>query len=234
MNTTSDRRVPASAFPLTRATASASASAVAVAVASAFASAFMPVLASVLALPFALPIALALVAVPARAQAPAAATPCPTLLKHTVPRLQDERPQDLCQYTGRVLLVVNTASYCGFAPQFEGLEALNAKYAARGLVVMGFPSNDFLQEDADAKKTAAVCFNTYGVRFPMFVPIKVRGSQAHPLFAALATATGSAPGWNFNKYLVGRDGRPIAHFGSRVAPADPALVGAIERALQGR
>ena len=164
----------------------------------------------------------------------ASAAACPPLLQHSVPRLQDERPQSLCQYSGLVLLVVNTASYCGFTPQFEGLEALSAKYAARGLVVLGFPSNDFLQEDADAKKTAAVCFNTYGVRFPMFVPVKVRGAQAHPLFAALASATGESPGWNFNKYLVGRDGRPIAHYGSRVAPDGAALTAAIERALQAR
>jgi glutathione peroxidase len=183
--------------------------------------------------------ALLAAAAPTRAQsvgapAPATAVACPALLKQTVPRLQDERPQDLCQYAGRVLLVVNTASYCGFAPQFEGLEALHAKYAARGLVVLGFPSNDFRQEDADKEKTAAVCFNTYGVRFPMFVPIVVRGPNAHPLFAALAAATGQAPAWNFNKYLVGRDGRPIAHYGSRVTPDSAELTGALERALQAR
>jgi glutathione peroxidase len=167
-------------------------------------------------------------------RSPAAPASCPLLLRHTVPRLQDEKPQDLCQYAGRVLLVVNTASYCGYAPQFEGLEALNAIYAARGLVVQGFPSNDFLQEDGDAKKTADVCFNTYGVRFPMFVPVNVRGTQAHPLFSSLAAATGAAPGWNFNKYLLGRDGRPIAHYGSRITPDSAELTGAIERALQAR
>ena len=184
---------------------------------------------------------LVLLVAPARAQtAPAAATTptpaaapaaCPPLLQHTLPRLQDEKPQPLCQYAGKVLLVVNTASYCGFTKQYEGLEALNAKYAAQGLVVMGFPSNDFRQEDADQKKIADLCFNTFGVRFPMFTPVSVRGSGAHPLFAALTRGTGQAPSWNFNKYLVGRDGEPIAHFGSTTAPTSATLVGAVEKAL---
>lgn len=164
------------------------------------------------------------------AQAPAT---CPALLSHTLPRLQDEKPQDLCQYAGKVLLVVNTASYCGFTAQFEGLQALNAKYAARGLVVLGFPSNDFKQEDADAKKTADVCFSTYGVKFPMFMSIPVRGKAAHPLFAQLTQATGQSPGWNFNKYLVDRQGKPVAHFGSSTAPDSRTLVAAIEKALAG-
>jgi glutathione peroxidase len=156
---------------------------------------------------------------------------CPALLQHTLPRLQDEAPQALCQYAGRVLLVVNTASYCGFTTQFEGLESLNAKYAPRGLVVLGFPSNDFQQEDADAKKTAEVCFNTYGVKFPMFAKTVVKGAGAPPLFAELAKATGQAPKWNFHKYLVGRDGKPMAQFESSVAPLSPVLVAAVEKAL---
>jgi glutathione peroxidase len=169
------------------------------------------------------------VAAPGAAPAPAA---CPALLDHTVPRLQDERPQHLCQYAGKVLLIVNTASYCGFTSQFEALEALNARYAARGLVVLGFPSHDFQQEDADAKKTADVCFNTYGVKFPMFATGPVRGAGAQPLFRQLTAATGQAPAWNFNKYLVGRDGVPIAHFASGVGPTSVAMTTAIERALQ--
>ncbi len=170
---------------------------------------------------------------PAAAQAQTDAA-CPAVLRHSVPRLQDEKPQNLCQYSGKVLLVVNTASYCGFTSQFEGLEALNAKYAARGLVVLGFPSNDFKQEDADAKKIADLCFNTYGVKFPMFTTVPVRGSGAHPLFAQLAQATGKQPGWNFNKYLIDRSGKPVAHYGSTTAPDSRALTAAIEQALAAR
>jgi glutathione peroxidase len=168
---------------------------------------------------------------PAAAQSRPAPAACPPLLQQTVPRLQDDKPQDLCQYAGRVLLVVNTASYCGFTSQFEGLEALNARYAARGLVVMGFPSGDFKQEDKDAKKTAEVCFNTYGVKFPMFATGPVRGADAQPIFRQLAQATGQQPSWNFNKYLVGRDGKPIAHWGSMTGPTSGSITSAIEKAL---
>lgn len=156
---------------------------------------------------------------------------CPALLQHSFPRLQDGKIQNLCQYRGRVLLMVNTASYCGYTHQFEGLEALNARYASKGLVVLGFPSNDFRQEDPDAKKIAEVCFNTYGVKFPMFTETRVRGRQAHPLFAELAKRTGAQPSWNFNKYLVGRDGQALAHFESLVAPTHRTLVAAVEQAL---
>jgi glutathione peroxidase len=168
---------------------------------------------------------------PPTKRAAAAPAACPALLDVTAARLQDGKPQHLCQHAGKVLLVVNTASYCGFTSQFEGLEALNARYAARGLVVLGFPSNDFRQEDADAKKTADVCFNTYGVKFPMFATGPVRGGDAQPLFRQLAAATGKQPSWNFNKYLVGRDGVPIAHFGSGVGPTSGTLTAAVEQAL---
>lgn len=178
-------------------------------------------------------VGLAGLAVAAASSATARAA-CPPLLQHGLRRLQDEQPLPLCPHAGKVLLVVNTASYCGFTGQFKGLEALNARYASRGLVVIGVPSNDFRQEDPDARKTAAVCFNTYGVKFPMATETRVRGEQAHPLFAELTRATGQPPAWNFNKYLVGRDGRAIAHFGSGVAPNNPRLVAAIEAALAAR
>ena len=187
-------------------------------------------------------LACAMVAVPARAQAPApVAAPagtgaaCPALLQQTVPRLQDDKPQPLCQYAGKVLLVVNTASYCGFTPQYEGLEQLHARYAARGLVVMGFPSNDFgQQEPGSSRQIAELCFNTYGVKFPMFAKTVVAGAQANPLFAKLAQATGSAPRWNFHKYLVDRNGQPVASFVSNVRPTDAVLTAAIEKALTQR
>jgi glutathione peroxidase len=159
---------------------------------------------------------------------------CPPLLQQNFNRLQDDQPQPLCQYAGKVLLVVNTASYCGFTPQYEGLETLHAKYAARGLVVMGFPSNDFAQESGTREQIADLCFNTYGVKFPMFAKTVVVGPQANPLFAALAQATGKPPAWNFHKYLVDRQGRPVAAFASQVSPTDAALVAAVEKALAER
>ena len=164
---------------------------------------------------------------------PAAAAACAApLLQLTFARLQDEAPQPLCQYAGKVLLVVNTASFCGFTPQYEGLEALHAKYAARGLVVLGFPTNDFgQQEPGSAKQIAELCFNTYGVKFPMFAKTTVKGTLANPLFVSLAQATGQAPGWNFHKYLVDRQGRAVGSFDSNVTPTSPALVARIEAAL---
>lgn len=164
---------------------------------------------------------------PAAAQAPA----CPASLNFTAPRLQDEAPQNLCQYAGRVILVVNTASFCGYTPQYEGLEKLHATYAARGFTILGFPSNDFRQETGDRKAIADLCFDTYGVKFPMFAPTPVTGSAAHPLFARLARETGKAPAWNFNKYLIARDGSVVAHFPSSVAPMDARLTRQIEQLL---
>ena len=164
----------------------------------------------------------------AAADAPAA---CPPLLQHTFPRLQDEKPQSLCQYSGRVLLVVNTASFCGFTRQYEGLEALDRKYRAKGLVVLGFPSNDFAQETGSNKEVADFCENTFGVKFPMFSKSAVRGSDANPLFRQLAEQTGRAPLWNFYKYLVGRDGKVVAAFPSRVDPQDRDFISALEKQM---
>ena len=170
----------------------------------------------------------------ALAQAPSPAA-CPALLQHTVNRLQDDKPQALCQYSGKVLLVVNTASQCGYTPQYKGLEALHAKYAAQGLVVMGFPANDFgAQEPGDAKKIAETCFNFYGVQFPMFNKISVAGAGTHPLYAALAQATGQTPQWNFHKYLVDRQGRVVASFASDVKPEDKRITSEMEKLLAQR
>ncbi|WP_406833490.1 glutathione peroxidase [Stenotrophomonas lacuserhaii] len=147
--------------------------------------------------------------------------------------LAGKDPVNLAQrYHGRVLLVVNTASKCGFTPQYEGLEALQKSYSARGLSVLGFPSNDFKgQEPGDEKDIQEFCTLTYGVKFPMFEKVHVIGDQATPLYKGLTAATGVAPGWNFHKYLIGRDGTVIAQFPSRVKPDDKELVAAIERAL---
>jgi glutathione peroxidase len=167
----------------------------------------------------------------AQVAAPPPAAACPALLQHTFPRLQDEKPQSLCQYSGQVLLVVNTASYCGFTPQYEGLEKLHSRYRERGLVVLGFPSNDFAQEKGSNKEIADFCENTFGVKFPMFAKSAVRGADANPLFRELARQTGRQPLWNFHKYLVGRDGKVVAHYSSLTKPDDPDLVKALERQL---
>lgn len=159
---------------------------------------------------------------------------CPALLNQSFKRLQDNAPQNLCQYAGKVVLVVNTASYCGFTSQYEGLEKLYAKYSAKGLVVLGFPSNDFgSQEPGEGKEIADFCFNTYGVKFPMFAKSVVTGSKANPLHLQLAKLTGKEPAWNFHKYLLGRDGKIIENFASKVEPMDKKIVEKIEKALGG-
>jgi glutathione peroxidase len=170
----------------------------------------------------------------ASAQAQTTAATCPTLLNHTLPRLQDEKPQSLCQYAGKVVLVVNTASYCGFTPQYKGLEALYAKYKDQGLVVLGFPSNDFAQEKSNNKDIADFCENTFGVKFPMFAASSVKGDQANPLFKQLAAQGATAPRWNFYKYLIGRDGRLVDSYSSMTSPDSKSLVSAIDKSLSAK
>ncbi len=171
----------------------------------------------------------------AQSAAPPAASPaCPTLLQHTFPRLQDEKPQALCQFSGKVLLVVNTASFCGFTPQYKGLEALSARYKDQGLVVLGFPSNDFSQETGNNQQIADFCENTFGVKFPMFAKSSVTGAQASPFYKQLAVLSGQKPGWNFHKYLIGRDGRVAGSYSSNVAPQDRVLLKDVERALSAK
>ena len=176
-------------------------------------------------------------ALPASAQtapaAPAAAEAagCPAILQHTFPRLQDEKPQTLCQYSGKVVLVVNTASFCGFTPQYKGLEALDLKYRNRGLVVLGFPSNDFAQESGSNKEIADFCESTFGVKFPMFAKSSVRGTDANPLFKQLALASGTTPKWNFYKYLIGRDGKVVQAWSSMTAPDEAAFLKVVESQL---
>ncbi|MDC8757785.1 glutathione peroxidase [Janthinobacterium fluminis] len=168
----------------------------------------------------------------AAAPAFAESASCPAILKQSFKRLQDEAPQDLCQYAGKVVLVVNTASFCGYTSQYEGLEALYAKYAGKGLVVLGFPSNDFgKQEPGSSKEIADFCFNTYGVKFPMFAKSVVSGPTPNPLYVNLIKATGKTPAWNFHKYLIDRNGKVLESFPSKVTPDDKKLVGAVEKAL---
>ena len=161
----------------------------------------------------------------------ASATACPALLNRTLDSIV-EKPQSLCQYAGKVLLVVNTASECGYTPQYEGLEALYRKYRGRGLVVLGFPMNDFGgQEPGSNQDIAAFCVNQYAIDFPMFAKSSLK---QNPLFADLAKATGKAPGWNFHKYLVDRSGRNVQSFDTRVTPGDPKFVAAIEKLLEAK
>ena len=159
----------------------------------------------------------------------AAMAACPALLDRTMTSIFD-KPQSLCAYSGKVVLVVNTASQCGYTPQYEGLEALHRKYGSRGLVVLGFPMNDFGgQEPGSNKEISAFCVNQYAIDFPMFAKTDL---QANPLYRDLTNATGQAPKWNFHKYLVDRGGQRVQSFGSAVEPSDPKLVGAIEKLLQ--
>ena len=181
----------------------------------------------------ALTAAAALTGLPAQAAAPALPekTPaCPAVLQQNVVRLQDEKPQSLCQYSGKVV-VVNTASFCGFTPQYKGLESLHDKYQSRGLVVLGFPSNDFSQESGSNKEIAAFCESTFGVKFPMFTKTSVSGKDASPFFKQLASATGTPPRWNFYKYIISRDGSTVTAFNSMTEPGSSKFMAEIEKQL---
>lgn len=167
---------------------------------------------------------------PIAAQAKCAAA----LLDHDIRKLRSTESVNLCEaYSNRPLLVINTASRCGYTPQFKGLEALHQRYKDRGLAIAGFPSNSFRQEESNEVDIARVCYVNYGVTFTMFEDVAVKGNDAHPLFKQLAAAAG-APRWNFNKYLIGADGKVIKRWDSSTRPDDPALIDAIEAALLAR
>lgn len=154
------------------------------------------------------------------------------LLGHQLKRLHASEVVDLQQrYAGKPLLIVNTASHCGYTGQFEGLEALYRQYHGRGLMMAGFPSHSFRQEASDEAKTAEVCFVNFGVSFDMYAPIAVRGKGAHPIFQELARQS-QAPRWNFYKYLIDREGRVVGVFPSKTRPDAPELRAVIERQLQ--
>jgi glutathione peroxidase len=143
------------------------------------------------------------------------------------------KDKSFADYRGKVVLVVNVASQCGYTPQYEGLESLYEKYSARGFVVAGFPANDYgAQEPGSDSEIATFCTSKYGVRFPMFSKISVKGSEKHPLYAFLTRAEPAGEvKWNFEKFLVGKDGQVIARFPSSVAPESDTLIDAIESAL---
>lgn len=169
---------------------------------------------------------------PGGADSATATAPCPAFLDREFRRLHSSGTVNLCRIAaGRPVLIVNTASHCGYTSQFKGLEALHQKYRARGLVVVGFPSDSFDQEAADAAETADVCYVNYGVKFTMVATSPVKGPDANPVFRELARQS-REPAWNFNKYLVTADGKVARHFDSRVTPESPELNDAIERILK--
>jgi len=176
-----------------------------------------------------LPLLIGLLAVPVQADEAV----CSPLLDVELRRLASDETVRLCDaYRGKVLLLVNTASKCGFTPQYEGLEALYSEYRDRGLVVLGFPSNDFMgQEPGSEEQISEFCRLTYSVEFPMFEKMHVRGQDAHPLFARLVEAGASQPQWNFYKYLIGRDGNFVAQYPSTTKPTSEKLVRTIEGLL---
>jgi glutathione peroxidase len=159
------------------------------------------------------------------------ATQCLSFMEHSEKKLHAKEMLDLCQLTaGKPMLIVNTASHCGFTPQFTALEALHKEYKDKGLVVIGFPSDDFFQEEDDEKDTADICFVNYGVTFNMLSPVHVWGGNAHPIFKKLADKT-TAPKWNFYKYLVSADGKTVKHFNSKVTPDSEVFVNAVNAIL---
>ncbi len=168
---------------------------------------------------------------PAAAGGGSAESSCPTLLNQKFTSLQG-KPQDFCNYSGKVVVVVNTASYCGYTEQYKGLQSVYDKYKDRGLVVIGFPANDFgKQEPGSNAEVADFCERTYKVKFPMVEKTSVLPGQANPLHEALFRATGERPKWNFHKYVIARDGTSVKSFGSRVAPESPEFVAQIEKLL---
>ena len=171
------------------------------------------------------------VAVAALVCGSAAFAACPEYLDHAMRKLHSSEQLNLCEVaSGQPLLIVNTASHCGYTPQFKGLEALYQKYRERGLVVVGFASDDFRQEAKDEAAAAKVCYVNYGVTFTMVAPSHVKGDDANPVFRELASQTG-APAWNFNKYVVDGSGKVVEQFGSNVSPDSKVLEAAIESVL---
>lgn len=158
---------------------------------------------------------------------------CPEALDFNKRQLAGENQINLCEaYLGRVVLIVNSASKCGFTPQYEGLEKLYRDYQEQGLVVLGFPSNDFgAQEPGSEKQIQSFCRNTYSIEFPMFEKTRVRKGNADPLYEVLARKAGEYPAWNFHKYLLNREGELVGSFASRIKPQSQELVNAIKDLL---
>ncbi len=161
----------------------------------------------------------------------AAAQFCPEFLDHEQRKLHSRDSVNLCEVAaGQPMLVVNTASRCGYTGQFEGLEALHQQYKDRGLVVVGFASDDFRQEADTEEEAAKVCFVNFGVTFTMIAPTPVTGEQANPVFREINRQS-EQPRWNFTKYVIDRSGQVVERFTSKVRPDDPQLIEAVESVL---
>lgn len=162
----------------------------------------------------------------------AADADCPTLLQYEHNKLRSEQQINFCDnYKGKVLLVINTASQCGYTSQFSGLQKLYQEYRDDGLVLLGFPSADFRQEYTSEEDIAKVCYVNYGVTFPMLSESSVKGADANPFFQNLQRQGAPSPNWNFNKFLIDRRGKFIAHYPSSIRPDSQQLRDAIERQL---
>ena len=161
----------------------------------------------------------------------ASANQCPKALDFEIKRLGEDKVESLCQYKGKVILVVNTASKCGFTPQYEGLEKLYSEKKDEGLVVLGFPSHDFYQEPAPEQDIKDFCNLTYDVKFPMFTKVNVRGEKAHPFYKNLAIETDSSPKWNFWKYLINKEGKVVKSYSMVTSPDGTKLVSMIDKLL---
>ncbi len=160
------------------------------------------------------------------------ANDCPDVLKFMKRKLNSQEMVNMCDaYKGQTLLIVNTASYCGFTKQFEGLEELYSAYKDQGFTVLGFPAHNFNQEDEDEGKIAEQCVLEYGVQFPMFEPLSVEGDDADPLFRRLAEESGKAPEWNFYKYLIDKKGNVVDYYSNWTSPTSRSLVKDLEAAL---
>jgi glutathione peroxidase len=171
-------------------------------------------------------------AVPVAQAVETAAKSCPAWLDHDFRKLHSSETVNICKdFAGKPLLIVNTASHCGFTPQFKGLEAVHEKYKDRGLVMIGFASDDFNQEDKSEEVAAEICYINYGVKFTMLSPTHVKGADANPVFAELIKQK-QAPSWNFNKYFVRPDGRVETYFAQTVTPESKQFTDAVENLLK--
>lgn len=157
---------------------------------------------------------------------------CPKSLDFEIKRLGEDKIESLCKYSGKVILVVNTASKCGFTPQYEGLEKLYNDRKDENFVILGFPSHDFYQEPATEKDIKDFCSLTYDVKFPMFTKMNVRGDKAHPFYKNLANETNSAPKWNFWKYLIDKKGNVVKSFSMVTSPSGNKLNNMIDELLK--